>query len=530
MTVSDIIMLITLIIAIIAIINEKDRKHILLKYSKFDVFLFGVSFILINYFTYYSSFKSRDWIFKMFYFKNYGLNNPNNWGYIISIAVLFYIFYKIYYSFFPFRNLEKVVNLYKSLLEKGELTFLVDLIEKYHSNDIVRIIKKRNDRPAYQFDWERDVPSLWQKAKTNLNSLRKKLFSKSKPNRHSYANHILSNVINDSGFITFVSNKNPYFFTHFISHCKKENRQNFPDSLCSNYFKELLKSKNYWLVSELKESTNHDYGQPDRFFDDNKILASILKDLSVADVNNIWQSFGEPAIKEIQEERNMGINSYILTPFRNEELFWESRVFLSVQFFKIMVLEAIKRNYNGCHFFLHYNSHFIYELLKNLEVVNDNTDRNIHHLIKIITDNTFLWLEYYCQLDRPTERLNGYEPNGRFHDIIDCIGTNIYYLTGSRQYPNDSKIELLDKALRFYCNLDDTKSKAQDIKTKLEEILVRPSMAWSDEHPYHEYLAIAWGQFDKIPYITRNGLGEDRQCLAELKEKVMLRCGINPDV
>lgn len=518
-------MLISLIIAIIAIINEKDRKHILLKYSKFDVFLFGVCFILINYFTYYSSFKSRGWILKIFYFNNLGLNNPNNWGYVISIVVLFYTFYKIYYSFFPSRNIDKVVKLYKSLLEKGELMFLIDLIEKYHSKDVVAIIRKKSDGDVYQYEWEIDEPNWWQKIKTRLNSWRRKLFPKSKPNRHSYANRILYNVINDLGFITFVSNKNPYFFSSLISHCNKENRQNFPDSLCPYYFKELLNSKNYWLVNELKESTNNYYGQSDCFFDNNKILASILLDLSVADVNSIWQSFGDPAINEIEEERNLGLNSYLLTPFRNEELFWESRVFLSIQFFKIMVLEAIKKNYGGCHFFLHYNAYFIIAFLKNLEIVEDNTDRNIHHLIKIITDNTFLWLEYYCQLDRTTERLDGYEPNGRFHDIIDCIGTIIYYLTGSKQYPDDSKIEFIDKGLRFYCNME-AKSQTQEIKTKLEKILVRPSMAWDDNHPYHCYLALAWERFDKIPH-RNNITREDYQYFKDLKEKVLMRCGVN---
>lgn len=524
-------MLITLIIAIIAIINEKDRKHILLKYSKFDVILFGFCFLLINYFTYYSSFKSRDWVLKVFYFKNYGLSNPNNWGYIISMAILFYILYKIYYSFFPYRNIDKVAKLYKNLLEKGEFSFLVDLIDKYHIKDIINVIGKENSQNTrdFQSNWEIEEPTFTQKCITKLNTWQRNLFPKTILNRHSYASRVLHNVINDISFIHFVSKNNPYFFTSFISYFNSENRQNFPDSLCPSYFKELINSKNYWLANELRESTNNDYGQPDWFFEENKILASILKDLSVADVNSIWQPFGDLAINEIEEERNLGMNSFLLKPYRNDELLWDSKIFLSVQFFKVMVLEAIKNNYNNCHFWLHYNSHFVDALLKNLEIIDDNEKRNIHHLIKIITDNTFLWLEYYCQLDRPTEQLNGYEPNGRYHDIIDCIGTNIYYLTGSRQYPNESKIALIKKILKIYCDLLE-KSKTQEIKTKLEEKLIRPSMAWNDRHPYHEYLELAWQQFDKIPYRTRNGLGADMQCLADLKEKVMHRCGINPEV
>ena len=73
MTISDIITILSLVIAIIAIISEKQRKHLLLKYGWIDIFFYGLIFISINYFVFYKEFYGKgvylDFLYLRFWFK-----------------------------------------------------------------------------------------------------------------------------------------------------------------------------------------------------------------------------------------------------------------------------------------------------------------------------------------------------------------------------------------------------------------------------------------------------------------------------
>ena len=69
-------MLLTLIIALLAIVNEKNRKYLQLKLSYTDYILFAINFILINYFVFYNSFFTRGIIIKWLFFEDFGFNNP----------------------------------------------------------------------------------------------------------------------------------------------------------------------------------------------------------------------------------------------------------------------------------------------------------------------------------------------------------------------------------------------------------------------------------------------------------------------
>lgn len=155
MGISDIITLLSLVIAIVAILNEKNRKHILLKFHFVDYILFAVSFLLINYFVFYSGFYSRGIYFPFFYFSSFGLNNPNNYAYLITIIVLLYLFYKVWYAFYPFSKIDSVCKYYEQLIENNEISFLLDLIEKHHKYDIIKLISQSKDTTTNTNWWQR---------------------------------------------------------------------------------------------------------------------------------------------------------------------------------------------------------------------------------------------------------------------------------------------------------------------------------------------------------------------------------------
>lgn len=523
MTISDIITIISLVIAIVAIISERKRKHLLLKFSYLDFGFYVFAFILINYFVFYNQFYSNGYYLKFLYFENFGLKNPSNYSYIISIFILLTVLYKIWYSFYPNRRKNQVLKYYKSLIENNEIPMLLDIIEKYHLNDICNQIKSSKNYDQDSKDWLferfRQIP-VKEKIIYKLKLAWQNLNPYSRLNKYGYATNVLHNIINDPAFIFLASNIRPYLFANIFSTFKKVKRNSFPTHLINQFLTEILKKKNFWIIKELKQSDNFDSGQPDWFFEENKIVASLIQDVSVADVNEIWRPFGEEAIKEIENEKNVGTESKLYQQYRNEDLLWEYIVFISINFFNILIIESIVQKYKGTHFFLHYYWYITERILKNFITTPPNDFEEVesiyHYLIKRMNDNLFHWL-----------RLANEHKTDRLYDIIRCLGSQINCITKNPYFGEERKLDLVESVLYHYCNFEE-KAKTNLIRNELEKILKKPSMMTKTTDPYFTYIEQAWKKFDKIPH--RNDIENiDYDYFSRLKKNVIIPLGLNPD-
>jgi len=523
MTISDIITIISLVIAIVAIISEKNRKHLLLKFSYFDLGLYISAFILINYFVFYNHFYSKGLYLDILYFKTFGLKNPLYYSYIISIVVLISILFKIWFSFYPYRKKTKVIKYYKSLIENNDIPTLLDLIETYHLNDTCNYIRRSKDYNPDSEDWFNERFRRISVKEKVINALKRSWQNfnpYSKLNRYSYSRYILYNIINDPAFVALASNDRPYFFATLIKHFKKKKRNSFPDDLTKLFLVELIKTKNFWLIKELKLSDNFDTGQPESFFDENKIIAALIQDVSVAETNEIWIPFGEEAIKEIENEMNLGIDSRLNQEYRNGDILWEYKTYISIRFFKILIIESIAQKYSGTHFFLHYYWYITDKILKNLSanppVDYEKKDSLYHYLINKMNDNLFHWLD-----------LANKKESDIFHDVINCIGSQINCLTSNPYFGEKRKIDLIEKVFRSYCHLE-RNSKTDLIRDKLDIILKKPNMLTNPTDPYYTYVAKTWTSFDKAPHRGySNSL--DADYFARLKRNVIIPLNLNPN-
>jgi len=523
MTISDIITIISLVIAIVAIISEKNRKHLLLKFSYFDFGMYALAFILINYFVFYKQFYSKGIFLDFLYFDNFGLNNPSNYSYIISIFVLVTILFKVLFSFYPNRKINEVIKYYRILIENSEIPLLLDLIEKHHLNDIGKYIEssKKYDPDSKGYMFERfHKPSLKERALNKIKNIWRSTNKYSRLNKNSYASYVLHNIINDPAFISLSSNVRPYLFSKIFSKFKKDKRDSFPTDLVNQFLSELIKEKNFWLKKELKQSDNFDSGQSEWFFNENRIIASLIQDVSVADVNEIWRPFGEEAIKEIENENNLGLKSRLFQQYRNDDLLWEYKVFISIKFFNILVIESIVQKYSGTHFFLHYYWHITEKILDNFLSTPPNNFENIvsnyHYLIEQMNDNLFHWL-----------RLANEHETDRLYDIISCIGNQIYCLTNSPYFGEKRTLGLIEKVITFYCNVHE-KGKTNLVRDELDKILNKPCMLTKTTAPYFDYISQVWTKFDKIPHRGYPN-NTDYDYFVRLKENVIIPLELNPD-
>ncbi|MEI7594412.1 MAG: hypothetical protein WCK02_01595 [Bacteroidota bacterium] len=523
MTISDLITIISLIIAILAIISEKNRKHLLLKFSKFDFILYGFAFILINYFVFYNQFYENGYYFSFLFFSNFGFENPSIYSYLISLLVLISILFKTWYSFYPNRKREQVLKYYRNLIENNEIPTLLDIIEKYHLKDICSHIESteanNTDSNKYIYDEFREITKK-EKIINVLNDIWRNINPYSKVNRHSYASFILFDIVNDPAFIELSSNYRPYFFANIIKTFSKEKRNSFPDDLTNRFLIELIKSKNFWLIKELKQSERFDYGQPVEFFDENKIIASLIKDLSVADTNEIWTSLGEQAINEIEDEKHKGFESKLCQEYRNDEILWNHKVYISIKFFHILIVESIAKKYSGTNFTLQYYWHITDKILINITSRPpkdfEEIDSIYHHLITEMTDNLFHWLSLS----------NKYETD-LFYDIVRCIGNIINCTTKNPYYGQKRNLDLVERVIKRYCNLEQN-SKTELIREQLEKILNKPSMLSKPSDPYYIFMSQAWNTFDKIPHKV-HATNRDCTYFSKLKQNVIIPLGLNPD-
>lgn len=527
MGVTDIITLISLLIALIAIISEKNRKHLLLKFQWTDYILLTIGFLLINYFVFYQKFYTHGLVLQCLYFESFGLSNPKDYAYLFTVVLLVFIAYKILFSFYPMYQQGKVLRYYQQLIENNDSSFLMDLIERYHKKDIISLVQESPDESNDQKDFfvrRFKKISFKERLSTQRKLLVRTLFPSSKLNRYGYAGGVLNGIINDPAFVEITANQRPYFFPDIFHVFTKKKRGSFPSELVNSYFRELLKHRNFWLRKEIKKSEDNDYGQPEWFFDENRILSSVLFDLSVADENEIWQSFGDEAVREIQNEKLLGYNSKMFNPHRDTE---DLRIFIThdaIQFFKILIVEAIKKDIDDCHFWLHYYAIIVDTILETYEQFPpkdiDNDNSILNQFIDEIISNIFLWLRILNEKNKRIFLIN----------ILMSFGNMVDSLTKSLHYSEKNKIQLLDRVLSYYCNLHENES-TQAFREKLEDLLLKPCNLTKDGDQYYTIVAKAWSKFDKIPHRGLRSDGtSDYDYFQQLKTKVIIPLGLDPNI
>ncbi len=517
MTISDIITLISLVIAIVALISERNRKHLLLKFQYVDYVVLAIAFLLINYFVFYHSFYARGWYIKQLYFNGFGLKNPKNYAYITSLMVLAFLYAKFELFFYPSIRRAKVIAYYRQLLENGETTFLMDLIERYHKNDIIRVLRtpiqaKKDDDLLFEAMQEKF------EFKELLWSSYRMLFPNSWSNRRLYGETVLHGIIADVSFIAFAANMRPYFFSQYFFYFKQNINNVIPDDLINLFFAELLEQKNHWLKKELLKSTGNDYGQPEWFWERNKLLSSLLCDLDVAKTNKIWKPFGESAQRELRDELQLGKESKLLREPPYDEFLWEYRLMYSIQFFHILLIEAIIRKYKGTHFFLAYYWYLGQDVLK---VIDNSVSVKIHdntlaiQFIKIITHNLYFWVQL-CVSNENKER---------YFDILRCWGNLLNDICNNSSVSDDIKISEVSSLMTLYCTLDNS-SVSDSISAEILKHLNKPCALTKSGGEYYRIMKLAWRKFDKVPY--RDHSGNNYSFFQKLIDEVIIPIGITP--
>ena len=424
MTISDLLTLIGILLAIIAFISEKSREYILLKLSKCNLWMIAVAFLYIHFLLSYQWWREKFEFLKVFEFNGFPTNEA--WAYILSIVILLYFAWKIFRGKFPLSSKDKLLVYYKKILLKNDIPFLAELVERYHLKEVVEFLNKKK---AIKINEETD---LWQ-----IRQQEKEYTKIIKGRKLIYGEIIYHNIIINNTFLDNVANINPYLFAEVI---QQLTTMRLRDNIFVNrYLKILMTNKNGVFFREIRNNQNLGSFDAYRIEKERPILYALFNDIEVCSVNQAWRGVGEPAIIEMQEEAKKEY-SVLREPNIEQEndTVWSFRIKIAIWYFDIMVRQAIVQNIDK-HMWQFYYYHFVKVIISNmpnLPFVDSELNKNSRNfdLIEEIFMNMTCWKNVIVK--SKNDKL--------IKSVYDCIGQCIYELSITDKLRDDDKNYLIN--------------------------------------------------------------------------------------
>jgi hypothetical protein len=141
------------------------------------------------------------------------------------------------------------------------------------------------------------------------------------------------------------------------------------------YLAAMMQDTSSVLYHEIRHNQNLSHGHAYQLPDRNRLLAFLLKDCSVAERLAPYRPIGGSVIAELDVRFESQLPDSHNGPMRNfnEDGKWESRVFVGIRFFDIMVMSALYQGINW-HMWLYYFSTFAERIVRNLNPDSKHVD------------------------------------------------------------------------------------------------------------------------------------------------------------
>lgn len=496
MTISDLLTLLGIILAIIAFISEKNRGFVFLKFSNRSKGLLIFVFIFLHFLLSYQWFCDRFDFLSVFYVS--WLPASSAWAYIIAISTLVWAVYKIFWASFPLDNRESLMKYYNNLIKRNEIMFLSELVENYHLNNITDYLKSENQV----------IPQ------NQLGFFERNTVSPAKSNSQIFGNNVFMRVILNDKFIAVTSDEYPHLFSEIIIHLNTENTKQV--EFVNHFLKILTLKKNSSFFNEIRNNQNYEEFNSYRIETERPILYSLFYDINVAKLNNVWKGIGEQAIVELHNE--IKSNYSLLRDEENEsdeDTLWSFRITIAISFFDIMVRRAIVK---GCqdHMWMFYYKIFIELLLDNMseyDALNPdkNKDSRNYDLVETIVSNMLDWKEVSIKSKK-------YQ---LVQSIYDCIGGCIFKISSSNKLRREDKLNLFDTV---WSDLVETTTIHNEEREIIEDEVVsigismflRPSLLFDNVNrdarslSYIDIVNYMWNERDTV---IEEGVAEERAAI-----------------
>jgi hypothetical protein len=488
---SDFLTILGLVLAVWAIIPSKERRFILLFFSKFELGVLATFFFFIHYLM------SFDWLVAnwfpclTFFTINKGLPS-STWAYIFALTTIFYPIIKVTFGYFSSSRLRNTISLYETYLKENEIDLLVNYISKYHIADIKKYLQGISHLP------QKESFDIILRRKTDKDKAYDKLV---KLKRILFASWVYGHIIQNEIFVRKSANKYPELFANAFSGMETKASSN--EDLVKLFIECLFENKNQLFVQELKimSRTNSSVLEINQNYDI-PILFSLFAHTKVAAYNYVWYPVGEGALRSLKH--NTEQKEFLIKEYDHdlESELWNQKIYIAIVYFNYMVRETIYRD-SKWHMWLFYFRHFTDHLIEIIPAQNEYkgdseypsfAHKMIYEQFSIMTD----WL--YLAKEQETE-----------HRVIDTIRC-LCWCVNSICKADNSKISVkfrrrqFDLILSTYFEFSNYPNNIATTTARqwLEKLLLNPigvengTPARTSE--YLTALQDAWDDFDKVPY------------------------------
>lgn len=513
MEVKDFLTILGLTLAVWALIQKKERKFILLFFSRSQIIIFLVGVIFLHYLFAFDW--MRDNWFPFLNYLSFDKGIPNEiWAYMFAILLFGTPILMVVFGFFSSSRRKELIDLYNSLLKENEIDLLVEYINKYHIDDIRAYLVGLSHLP------EKETLDLIFRRRTEKDEEYEKLI---KPTRIKFAASVYGYIIQNENFVNKAAHKYPELFATIFSGMETEKAAN--ENLVRKYIERIFESKNQEFISELKiindsnsslDGINENYEIP--------ILHSILSQTKTAAKNSVWYPIGEKGIKSIKfdiEQKDFLLKEYD-ADLDSEQ--WNHKIYIAIVYFNYMVRETIYID-SGSHMWLYYYRHFTDLLIEIIPKKNDydltlGYPSFIHKLICDQTENMRGWLELAKEQ----------KVSFRVIDTIKCLGYCLDAIceANDKKISESFKINQLELAISlWFNNSTEQEYEGSSISTDwLKTMFLNPK--WVEQgnnettENYNNLLEKAWRKFDKVPYQMHG----QRDIIEQFEEEILQPIGI----
>ena len=499
---SDFLTILGLALAVWAIIPNKERKFILLFFSKFEIGLFVASLLFIHYLM------SFEWVMTNWFpcFSVFTVEKgipSTTWAYIVSLTVIIYPIVKVSFGYFSPSRLTNLISLYKSYLKENEIDLLVNYIRKYHIDDIKSFLKGISHLP------QKENIDIILRRRTDSDKVYDELV---KPQRILFASWVYGHIIQNEIFVRSAANKYPELFA--IAFSGMETTESSNQDLVKLYIECLFEAKNQSLIQELKILNNANdsvLGRNENV--DIPILFSLFAHTKAAVENYVWYPVGEGTVKSLKHDSDQ--IDFLIKKYDSdlEAELWNQKVYIAIVYFNYMVRESIYRD-SEWHMWLFYFRHFT-DLL--IEIIPDQNDYDGDSEYP-----SFAHYMIYQQFSIMNDWLDLAKEQETDHRVIDtarCLGWCVHSICQA----DNSKISVrfrrsqLDSILTTYFEFSHYPENigASTTRQWLEKLFLNPKgVDFGTPEITNEYLTAmqdAWDEFDKVPFQYHENNGSIQQ-------------------
>jgi hypothetical protein len=512
---SDFLTILGLAIAIWSIIPNKERKFILLFFADSELWLFGISWLVVLYLMAFDWLQANWFPWLSVFTVQKGIP-ANTLGFLVALLAIAYPILKVTFSFFAKQRVNDLITLYKSLIKENEIDLLVGYIEKYHINDIQAYLKGKSNLVENE---EEEFYS--RRRRTAEDKAYAKLL---KPKRITFAAYVYGNILQNELFIKAAANKYPELFAKAFYGMETKRAAN--QDVVKLYIEQLFENKNQSLIQELKIVNGSSTSIKDRDeYYDLPILSGLLVHTKAASENNVWYPVGEGAVKSLKYDKEQ--KAFLEKEYDDdlEPELWSCKVYIAMVYFNYMVRETIYRD-SEWHMWLFYFRHFTDHIIENIPEENSyEMDRERpsfnHYLIYKMFDIMIGWIELDKEL----------ETDHRIIDTIRCLGWCIHSLcqADERKISLSFKKRHLERLVDMYYEYayHPDNVAANTAREWLLKLFLNPKgVDFGVPEITTEYLWVmeqTWDAFDKVPF-TYHGNG---YILEEFKNNILQPLGIN---